>query len=370
MKIKRIAPIAVSLPMIKPVKMSLEEVSRAINALVRLETDDGVVGWGEAASAPTMTGETVESMVAAVRYLAPFLEGLPADDIAAVMGRADRYLYGNRSAKSVIEMALHDALGRSTGKPVYELLGGKRRDRIPALRMIGGGSTGADVEEAVRRKAEGYVAYKIKVGVAGPLEDAERTRKMCDALGKNVLICANANQGWSVEQAIAYVQAVADTTLEFFEQPVAGDDIEGMVRVAQASRVKIGFDEGLHGLDDLRRHHDAGAAHGCSLKTIKLGGLQPVYDAALLCEKLGMKVNLACKIAESGIAAAAMLHLAAAVPSLDWGVSVSSQYLADDVLKEPIRFADGHFEVPAGPGLGIEVDEAKVRRYTLAACRT
>ncbi len=365
MKIKHIEAIPISLPMVKPVKMSLEEVSSANNALVRLETDDGVVGWGEAASAPTMTGETVAGMVAAIQYLAPLLEGRPAEDIAAVMGRAERYLYGNQSAKSVIEMALHDALGRATGKPVYELLGGKRRDRIPALRMIGSGSTATDIEEAARRKAEGYVAFKIKVAVAEPLADADRTRKVCDVLGSDVLICADANQGWTVEQAIAYVQAVADTALEFFEQPVSGDDIEGMARVAQASRVKIGFDEGLHCMEDLRRHHDAGAAHGCSLKTIKLGGMRPVYDAALLCEKLGMKVNLACKIAESGIAAAAMLHLAAAVPALDWGVSISSQYLADDVLKKPIGFAAGHFEVPAGPGLGIEVDEAKVRRYAL-----
>ncbi len=131
MKIKRIEPIAVSLPMIKPLKMSLEEVKRANNALVRLETDDGTVGWGEAGSAPTMTGETLEGMVAAVRYLAPLLEGLPAGGIAEAMVRADRYLYGNRAAKSAIEMALHDAVGRATGKPVYELLGGKRRDRRP-----------------------------------------------------------------------------------------------------------------------------------------------------------------------------------------------------------------------------------------------
>lgn len=370
MKIKRIEPIAVGLPMIKPVKMSLEEVRSANNTLVRLETDDGVVGWGEAASAPTMTGETVESMVAAVRYLAPLLEGMPADGIAAVMARANLYLYANHAAKSTIEMALHDALGRATGKPVHDLLGGKRRGRVPALRMIGSGNADADVEEAKRRKAEGYVAYKIKVGVAAPLEDAERTRRVCEVLGNGMLICADANQGWSVEQAISYVRAIEDTALDFFEQPVAGDDIDGMAKVARASRIKIGFDEGLHGMEDLRRHHEAGAAHGCSLKTIKLGGMKPVYDAALLCESLGMKVNLACKIAESGIAAAAMLHLAAAVPSVDWGVSLSSQYLADDVLKEPLCFAGGHIEVPAGPGLGIEVDEVKVRRYALAACRT
>ncbi|HSN41995.1 MAG TPA: mandelate racemase, partial [Burkholderiales bacterium] len=114
MKIRRIEAIGISLPMIKPVKMSFEEVHSARNMLVQLETDNGVAGWGEAASAPTMTGETVESMAAAVRYLAPLLEGMPLDDIGAVMGRADRYLYGNPSAKSTIEMALHDALGRAT----------------------------------------------------------------------------------------------------------------------------------------------------------------------------------------------------------------------------------------------------------------
>ena len=366
MKIKYIEPIAVSLPLIKPVKMSFEEVRSANNALVRLETDDGVVGWGEAASAPTMTGETMEGMTAAIHHLAPLLKGLPADEISTVMARCDRYLYGNHAAKSAIEMALHDALGRATGKPVYELLGRRLRSRVAVLRMIGPGDAAADVEEAKRCKAQGYVAYKIKVGVADPLEDAERTRRVCDALGRSMLVCADANQGWSVEQAVAYVRAVEDTPLAFFEQPVAGNDLDGMARVARASRIEIGFDEGLHGMEDLRRHHQAGAAHGCSLKTIKLGGMKPVYDAALLCESLGMKVNLACKIAESGIAAAAMLHLAAAVPAVDWGVSLTSQYLADDVLREPLRFADGHAEVPSSPGLGIEVDEAKVRRYARA----
>ncbi|MGH7417718.1 MAG: enolase, partial [Candidatus Rokuibacteriota bacterium] len=131
MKIRRIELIAVSLPMAKPLKMSFEEVRSAENALVRLETGEGVVGWGGAAAAPTMTGETVASMAAAIRHLAPRLEGMPLDDIGAVMARADNYLYGNCSAKSVIEMALHDALGRSARKPVHDLLGGKRRDRVP-----------------------------------------------------------------------------------------------------------------------------------------------------------------------------------------------------------------------------------------------
>jgi len=317
-----------------------------------------------------MTGETVHGMAAAIRYLAPKLEGMPLDDIAAVMARAGNYLYGNNSAKSVIEMALHDALGRVKGKPVHDLLGAKRRGRIAILRMVGTGKgAAADVEEARRARAEGHVAFKIKVGVADPREDAERTRAICKALDGDgsFLICADANQGWTPEQAITYVRAVEDTALAFFEQPVAGHDVEGMARVARASRIKIGCDEGLHSLEDLKRHHAAGAASGFSLKTIKLGGMKPVYDAALLCEKLGMKVNLASKMAETGISAAAILHLSAALPAVDWGVGFSTQYLVDDILKKPHVFANGHVDVPAGPGLGIEVDEAKVRRYAREA---
>lgn len=370
MKIKRIEAIAISLPMVKPLKMAFEEVKSAENVLARVETDDGVVGWGGAAAAPTMTGETVASMASAIRYLAPKLEGMALEDIAAVMKRAGNYLFGNSSAKSVIEIALQDALGRAAQKPAHALLGGKRRDRVAILRMVGTGKgLQADIDDALRAKAEGHVAFKIKVGVADPREDAERTRAICKALdgGGKLLICADANQGWTPDQAIAYVQAVADTALSFFEQPVDAHNLDGMAAVARASRIAIGCDEGLHSLDDLRRHHAAGAAGGFSLKTIKLGGMRPVMDAGLLCEQLGMKVNLASKMAETGINTAGLLHLAAALPAVDWGVGFSSQYLVDDILKTPIVFADGHISVPQGPGLGIEVDEAKVRRYAREA---
>ena len=364
MKIRRIQPIVVSLPLIKPVKMSFEEVRNAENLLVRLETRDGIVGWGEAASAPTMTGETPGSMVAAVHYLSDKLVGMPVDAIAEMTMRAGQFLYGNNGAKAAIEMALLDAAGKASGKAVFDLLGGQRRSRVPALRLIGTGATDGDILETRKRLREGYVAIKIKVGVGTPEVDAERARAICDVVKDDILVCADANQAWNPDEAIRFVRAVAETRIEFFEQPVAGHDLAGMARVAAASRVKIGVDEGLHCIDDLGRHHDLKAAQGCSLKTIKLGGMRPVYEAALLCERLGMKVNLACKIAEAGIASAGLLHLAATIPALDWGVSLSSPYLADDIVSEPLRLTNGHFDVPAGPGLGIRVDEAQVRRYT------
>jgi L-alanine-DL-glutamate epimerase-like enolase superfamily enzyme len=365
MNIRQVQPIAVSIPLTKPIKMAGVELRNADNVLVRIETNDGIVGWGEAASAPSMTGETVESMMAAVRYLEPYVKTGSLEDIAEILKRMDRALYGNRAAKSAVEIGLHDALGKATGKPVFDLLGGQLRQRVPLLRIIASSHIDTDVAEAKRSKEAGFVAFKVKVGTGDPLVDAERTRRVCEAIRNGVLISSDANQGWSVDEAIQYVQALEGAGLDFFEQPIMGDDLEGMARIAGSSSIAIGCDEGVHSLDDLRRHHELGAAQGASLKTIKLGGVKAVSQAAVLCHELGMKVNLAGKIAESGIATAAVLHLAASVPALDWGVSPTAPYLTEDVLATPLEFSAGHAVVPQGPGLGVEVDEKRVRRFTI-----
>ena len=138
-----------------------------------------------------------------------------------------------------------------------------------------------------------------------------------------------------------------------------------MARLARSTRIALGADEGLHSIADILRHHEGGAIRGGSLKAIKLGGITRVLEAARCCEALGLKVNLACKVAESSIATAAILHLAAAAPSIDWGVSLSSQYLAADVTREPLVVSGGHAVVPTQPGLGVRVDESLVRRYAL-----
>lgn len=362
MKIERIEAIAVALPMAKPMKMAGVEIRTADNLIVRVEGADGSVGWGEAASAPHMTGETVESMTAAVRYLAPGLEGRDSRDLAAIASYWEFALYGNSAAKSALEMAISDLAAREAAVPLWKLLGEQRRKRVPVLWLIGTGSAAGDLAEARARKAGGFVAYKIKVGADGAANDAARTLAICDALGAGNLISADANQGYTREQALEYVRACADSRLDFLEQPLRAKDLAGLAEVARASRIPIGGDEGIHSFDDIRRHREHGAA-GVSLKTIKLGGLGPVLEAGRLCDALGLKVNLACKVAESSIATAAMLHIAAAIESCDWGVSLTNQYLADDVAVRPVRVIEGHAEVPAGAGLGIEVDEARVRGY-------
>ena len=364
MKIKRVEPIAVSLPMKKPVVMAGVEIVRADNVFVRIEADNGLVGWGEAASAPTMTGETVESMMAAIGYLAPALEGRPADDIAGALAAMAARMYANHGAKAAIEIALHDLVGRATNQPAYALLGGKQRSRMAVLGVIGTGALASDLREAERKKADGYVAFKIKVGIDAPLIDGERTRRLCRLLGRDALISSDANQGWSADQAVQYVHAVADAGLDFFEQPVAADDLAGMAAVAAvAGNIAIGADEGIHSLDDIRRHHEHGAARGVSLKAIKLGGMRGAAAAGRLCDQLGLNVNVSAKTGESSIACAAATHIAAALPQIAWGLTLTNEGLAEDVTAQGVRIARGHVEVWDRPGLGIDVDEDKVRRY-------
>ncbi|MGA8356528.1 MAG: enolase C-terminal domain-like protein [Xanthobacteraceae bacterium] len=366
MKIKTIEPIAVSLPMKKPVQMAGETVTRADNVLVRIESDDGAVGWGEAASAPTMTGETVASMTAAVALLTPGLLKRPADDLAGASAAMAARLYGNSGAKAAIEIALHDLVGRATNRPVYALLGGRQRSRMPVLAVIGSEDVAADLRDAKERWAAGYRAFKIKVGLRMASADAERTRAVCltlKGMGEPCLVSADANQGFGVDDALVYVRTLGDCGLDFFEQPVEAHDLDGMARVAAASRVPIGADEGLHSADDIVRHHERKAARGGSLKAIKLGGLRALFDASRLCDRLGMKINISCKTGESSVASAAAAHVAAAAPALDWGLTVTNPGLAEDVAVEPLAVVRGHVDVPERPGLGIEVDERRVRRW-------
>jgi muconate cycloisomerase len=364
MKIKRVEPIAVSFPMKKPVFMAGIEIRQADNILVRIEADNGTVGWGEAASAPTMTGETVESMMAAVAYLTPAVEGRPAQDIAGTLKAMAAHMYANSAAKAAIEMALHDMVGRATGRPAHALLGGKQRSRMAILGVISTGELASDLRDAEKKKADGYTAFKIKVGIDKPLADAERTRRVCALLGREALISSDANQGWSADEAMQYVRAVADAGLDFFEQPVPASDIAGMAAVAAAAGgIAIGADESIHSLEDIRRHHERHAARGVSLKTIKLGGMRGVMAAGRLCDELGLNVNVSAKTGESSIACAAATHIAAALPQIAWGLTLSNEGLADDVTARPIRIERGHVEVSDRPGLGIDVDEDRLRRY-------
>src|SRR5690348_6237343 len=351
MRIATIEPFAVSLPMKKPVIMAGEEVRRADNVLVRVTASDGRIGWGEAAAAPVMTGETLESIVTAVHYIAPALIGRDPRDIDGAIQAMDGRMYGNHGAKAAIEIALHDLAAQAAGVPVHALLGEKKRQCLPLLAVVGGGDYDGDLDDAAKKKAAGFTAFKIKVGVDTAEKDAARTRAICEALGRDVLISADANQGFTRDEALAYVRAVDGSGLGFFEQPVMAHDLDAMAAVAAATPVAVGADEGIHSLDDIRRHHARKAAGGVSLKAIKLGGVRALAGAGRLCGDLAMRVNISCKTGESSVACAAAMHVASVVPNLDWALTLPHGPLGADVVAAPIATAHGHVEVLDRPGL-------------------
>jgi muconate cycloisomerase len=360
--IRRVDAIAVALPLTKPVKMAAETVTHARNVLVRIEAQDGAVGWGEAASAPTMTGDTVAGLVAAVRvHLAPLLIGEDAWMRPALMKRLKVALYGNTGAHSAVEMALLDLAGRSVGAPVIDLIGGAVRREVAPMWLVGNATPDQDVAEAEARRRAGIRFFKLKVAVkplAAEIATAVAVRK---ALGPDLPVCADANCGFSHEAARRYLAATEQAGLLFLEQPFEAADIKGLAALAQSAPIAIGADEGIHSLHDIEAHAAAGAG-GVSLKLIKLGGFGAALAAGALCQRLGLAVNIAAKMSESSLASAAAVHLACAVENIDWGVSLTHFYLAEDIVRRPLAMVNGLVALPLGAGLGVEIDEAAVAR--------
>lgn len=362
MKITKIESIAADLPLVQPFKMSGVEISTSENVFARIETDDGLVGWGEASSSPSMTGETIESIVAAIKFLTPFIEGRDPSAFEENLIEMDWRMYGNASAKSVIEMACYDLAGKAQQKTVAELLGGVRRTSVPVLSMLATGNIEVDVAHASERAAAGVSHMKIKVGGKPVEQDIERTLAIRKAVNGGVQLSADCNQGWTRQEALEFA-AGASEALDFLEQPVMGHDVEGMAEIAAASACPIGADEGLHSFDDVRKHHAMGAAQGGSIKMIKLGGVTRAHQASKLFDELGMHVNIAGKIAETSISSAAVLHLGAAAPSIEWGTSCTCQFLKTDIARNPVQVIDGKANVPTGAGLGIDVDEDALAEF-------
>jgi muconate cycloisomerase len=342
--------------------MAANTVATAENVLVRIEAADGSTGWGEAASAPTMTGDTLGGLVAAVRdHLAPLLAGQDLRNWPALRGAMHRALIGNGGAHSALEMAALDLIGRTTGARLIDLIGAPRRQAVKPMWLLGNATAEADVAEAHAKQREGFDFFKLKIGVK-PLQQEIAIAHAVRAALPKLPLCADANCGLTIAAAQRYIRETRKAKLLFVEQPLAHDDIAGLRKLTRAVTTPIGIDEGIHSLADIEASARAGAG-GVSLKLIKLGGISTAFDAARLCRRLGLSVNIAAKIAESSIASAAAVHLACAVPKADWGVSLTHFYLAEDIVRRPLRLNDGLVALPAGVGLGVEVDEAAVERF-------
>ena len=272
-------------------------------------------------------------------------------------------MHGNASVKSAIEMAVLDAVGRALSVSAVEFLGGRCRDRLTPMWLLGHATVAEDVAEARAKRAAGFSFFKLKVGTKTLADDIAAMWAVREALGAEATLCADANGGLAFDAAARLMRETQDAGLLFLEQPLPAEAVAATARLQAMNLVALGADEGIHGVADIETHAAAGAARGVSLKLIKLGGASATMRAAGRAAELGLAVNIAAKVAETSLASAAAAHIACAIDDAAWGISLTHIYLRQDPVVRPLAIDGGAVRAPDGPGLGIEIDEDAVRRH-------
>lgn len=352
MRITQVETFPVGIPLAEPIRMSHVTIERSNNVLVRISTDSGLVGWGEGVEAMDLTGENQGRILAAIEHLGVRLVGRDPLRRTELWMEMRRAVQGNATAIGAIDIALHDIAGKAYELPVSQLIGGANRSLLPVLTLFGSGDPHADLKSFQARHGAGYRWFKLKLGIADPAAEVETVRAVMDA-AEDTVVGGDANGIWDEHTSSRFLQAIDGSGMEFVEQPTS--DREALVRVAETSPIPICADESSRSLTDIVDFGPTRVA-GVSLKLIKLGGITGVMRGAAICETLGMNINLAGKVAESSIAAAANVHCGAAIHRLAYGCSPANQGIAADVTTQPLRVVDGSIQVPTRPGLGIEVD--------------
>lgn len=352
--------------------------------IVRVQSDGGLVGYGE--TVPLIDwggdyGRYAGESVATVRhvveaYLAPGILGRDAGELAALVRDWDQHVRGHQYAKVAVEMALYDLLGRARGVPVYELLGGCFRRRVPVAHMVGLMPVSAAVEEAEAAVADGVSALQLKGGV-DPDRDIEVVRQVRRAVGDRILLRLDANQGYgTAKPALRVLQRLEEAGVQLVEQPV-----EGLAELAEVTRQARGLDiladESAWTPRDALDLIQVRGADGISIYVAKAGGLASARTVASIAEAAGLPCDVNGSL-ELGLANAANLHLAASSPAVTLAsvipinaptgaapTRVAGRYYADDIVCEPFEYEAGALLVPARPGLGVDVDEKKLARYSV-----
>jgi L-Ala-D/L-Glu epimerase len=335
--------------------------------LVRVEADDGGVGWGEAQVDIGFFGHTLEDVHAAVtEYLGPQLVGGDAFDRERLLARID--FRGHTTAKAGIDVALHDLAARATGVSLTQLLGGANSRRITVALEIAGGPADAMAAECRRFVDLGVAAFKAKIG-GDPDADADRLSAIREAVGPDVLLRADANQGYHVKEALRFCRLLErrDLRLDLLEQPVLAHDLDGMAMLRQAVETPICADESVYGPTDALRVARYGAADVINVKLGKAGGIIAARKIVAIAEAAGLRCVFGTAFG-TGIEVATKLHLAAATPCAERAVEFTELSLHETLLAEPDASAfafpleDHGLLAPSGPGLGVALDARALQR--------
>lgn len=312
MKIKEIQVGQISVPLKKSFKTALRTVDKIEDIVVKIITDTGHVGYGEAAPTAVITGDTKGSIRCAIEdYIAPQIIGLEIENIEEIMNRIDNSLLKNTSAKAAVDMAIYDLFGQFHKSPLYKLLGGYRKEIITDLTISVNApeEMAQDSIEAVKR---GYKTLKIKVGLDSQM-DLKRIQAIRDAVGYNIDLRLDANQGWKPKEAVMLLRKMEDKgyNIELVEQPVAANDLEGLKYVTQNVNTPILADESVFSPSDAVKIIQNRAADLINIKLMKTGGIHNALKICSIAEIYGVECMIGCML-ESKLSVSAAVHLAAA----------------------------------------------------------
>jgi L-alanine-DL-glutamate epimerase-like enolase superfamily enzyme len=368
-KIARIESIPVRVPIRAEFQIqgSLGSHIESPFVVLRVHTDEGITGLGEVSCTAIWSGEDSATAIHLIhRYLEPALVGEDPRDIERLSIKMRRTLAGNPFTKSGIEIALWDILGKSVGLPVYRLLGGAVRERIPIKMSVSGVASERAAELGRFAVSIGLTALKVKTGIEAEA-DIARVRAVRAAVGPAFRVGVDANGGWSPRVAIQTIRRLAEECKIFFaEQPVAPLDIQWLVDVRRNVPVPVMADESCYTLQDSMALARAGAADILSLYIGKGGGIGPARKMAAVAEAAGLTCTVGSNL-ELGVASAAMAHVAAACPGIgaeEFPCDILGPIAYEhDLLAQPFDFRDGSMKAPDGPGLGVALDEKMLAKY-------
>jgi muconate cycloisomerase len=365
-KIRRIETIPVSVPIRSEVAItsSLGSHTHSPFLLVKIHTDEGLIGLGEVSSTARWSGEDHATAQRVIReYLATALLGHEALDVEAAVRKMDRALAGNPFTKAGVELALWDLLGKAANLPLYRLLGGAVREVVPLKFSISGASPVKAAELARWAVERGFKTMKVKVAVGS--EDVARVGAVREAIGDEIRLGVDANGGWSPREAVQTLRQMLPYRIYFAEQPVAPLDINWMADVRRQTELPIMADESLYSLQDAMALARSSAADMFSLYIGK-SGLTAARKIAAVAESAGLICTIGSNM-ELGVAQAAMIHLAISTPAIDAETIpcdiLSHLFYDTNLLTEPLPVSGAEARAPQKAGLGVELDEASIRRY-------
>ena len=318
--------------------------------IVTLTARDGTSGYGYGSATPHM-GATRESLLAALERFVPLVTGSDSFGVEAILQALDANLSGSNQAKAAIDCALHDLNARLLGVPLHDLFGGTLRDSVPILRILAIKTPDETATQAQKLVDGGYGYLKIKLH-GDVKEDVARVSAVRRQVGDAVHLTVDANQSYSVKDAIAALGRMAEFDIDLAEQPVAAGDLAGLKLVTDSVPVTVEADESAASLSDVMQLVSNRVVDAVSLKIPKLGGLRNTLAAARICEAGHVRYRMGAAVGSRLLSAQAM-HLAATLPNVDYACELGEfDRLLDDPF-EGIEIVGGRLGVPKGLGSGV-----------------